>query len=506
MPSADLRSLSALELARGLREKRWSSVELIQLHSERIRQVNPRINAMVRNRFSAALAEARRVDEALAAGQELPAFAGLPCSINECFALTGMPQTAGLVARRGHLACQDAPAVARLRAAGAIPLGVTNVSELCMWMESANKLYGRTRNPYDDSRIVGGSSGGEAAIVAAGGAPFGLGSDVGGSIRMPAFFNGIFGHKPSGGLVPNTGQFPVAQGEWALRILCTGPLCRRAEDLWPLLQILAGPDGQDAGCRPGRLRSPTTVDLQKLRVLDVQGNGRQAVSGELLDAQSRAAGHLESLGARHGSKRFDGLKDSFLIWSAMLSEADPRPYKSLLGQGRAKPALPELGRWLLGRSPHTFPSVGLALLEDLAKLSPGLRRRSLRLGEELKAELSEALDEKTVLLYPSYTRVAPRHNRPIFTPFDWVYTAIWNAMELPVTQVPLGLNAQGLPLGVQVVGAPGADHVCVAVAMELERAFGGWVPPQVRGSGARGLVQEGKAGHDFLWVQADEKI
>src|SRR5262249_8717417 len=152
--------------------------------------------------------------------------------------------TGGLYARRGKPATRDATAVKRLRAAGAIPLGVTNVSELCMWMESANTVYGRTSNPYDLARTPGGRSGGEGAIVGAGASPVGLGSDVGGSIRMPAFFCGVFGHKPTGGLIPNTGQFPIAEND-ALRYLTTGPLCRRAEDLWPIVRTLAGPDGED---------------------------------------------------------------------------------------------------------------------------------------------------------------------------------------------------------------------------------------------------------------------
>ena len=191
MPELDPCRDSAQSLARALRAGAISSLELVEAHMERIRRANPAMNAMVRERFSAARAEARAVDAAMGGGEDLPPLAGLPCSIKECFALRGMPQTSGLVARRGWLAHEDAPAVARLRAAGAIPLGVTNVSELCMWMESANKLYGRTGNPYNPDRIVGGSSGGEAAVVAAGGAVFGLGSDVGGSIRMPAFFNGM---------------------------------------------------------------------------------------------------------------------------------------------------------------------------------------------------------------------------------------------------------------------------------------------------------------------------
>jgi fatty acid amide hydrolase 2 len=138
----------------------------------------------------------------------LPPLHGVPCTIKECFALVGHAADVGLPARVGLRPSADAPAVTRLRDAGAIPVGVTNVSELCMWMESFNRVYGRTNNPYDPSRIVGGSSGGEGAIVGSGASLFGLGSDVGGSIRMPAFFNGVFGHKCSAGLIPNSGQYP----------------------------------------------------------------------------------------------------------------------------------------------------------------------------------------------------------------------------------------------------------------------------------------------------------
>eukprot|EP01089_Gocevia_fonbrunei_P016444 TRINITY_DN5090_c0_g1_i4.p1 TRINITY_DN5090_c0_g1~~TRINITY_DN5090_c0_g1_i4.p1 ORF type:complete len:166 (-),score=29.07 TRINITY_DN5090_c0_g1_i4:232-729(-) len=149
-----------------------------------------------------------------------------------------MPHTSGLKSRLGVISNQDAEVVNRLRKAGAIPLGVTNTSELCMWMESYNKCYGRTNNPYDLQRTCGGSSGGEGSIVAACGSPFGLGSDIGGSIRMPAYFNGIFGHKCTGGLISNDGQYPIAVNEANL-YLSTGPMCRYASDLMPLLSVMS---------------------------------------------------------------------------------------------------------------------------------------------------------------------------------------------------------------------------------------------------------------------------
>jgi fatty acid amide hydrolase 2 len=400
---------------------------------------------------------------------------GVPCSIKECFALTGMPQAAGLVARRDYRATTDATAVARLRKAGAIPLGVTNTSELCMWMESSNRLYGRTNNPYDLSCVVGGSSGGEAAIVAAGGAPFGLGSDIGGSIRMPSFFCGIFGHKPSGGLVPGTGQYPPAVGA-GRRILSTGPMVRHAEDLWPLLEILAGPDGDD-DCDPPELGDPAKVRLDGLRVFVVDGNGWRDVDGELLVAMHDAAEALRVRGARIERLVLPELERSLEWWSTRMHTAGGAPFRTLLGEGTPIPLGQSWLDWLRGTSPHTLPALVLASIEGLPGLDAAEPLPIIADALAFRDRLSQQLGDDGVLLYPPYTRPAPRHDVPKRLPLDWLYTAVWNALELPVTQVPLGLGAAGLPLGVQVVGGLRQDHVPVAVALALEQALGGWVAP-----------------------------
>ncbi|MGM0575108.1 MAG: amidase [Myxococcota bacterium] len=468
---------SATELAAMIRRREVTSEEVVLAHAEHVRRVNPILNAVVRDRFEAALDEARRADERVAGGdRDLPPLHGVPCTIKECFALEGMPHTAGLVSRRGVVAGEDATAVGRLRGAGAIPLGVTNLSELCMWMESNNRVYGRTNNPYDPGRIVGGSSGGEGAIVASGASPFGLGSDIGGSIRMPAFFNGVFGHKPTGGMVPGTGQFPLAEND-ALRYLTTGPLARRAEDLMPLLRILAGPDGRDGGCREWTLGDPDAVDLDGLRVLHVPDNGRTPVSRQLREAQERAAAALEDAGARITTARITGLRSSFDIWSSMMDAAADTSFADLLGDGRRFRMGRELLRWAVRRSPHTLPAILLAGLERVAGMSEQRIRYFVHMGRDLREEVVERIGPGGVMLYPPYASVAPRHYTPMFTGFRWVYTAILNAMELPVTQVPLGLDDAGLPLGVQVAAVHGEDHVAIGGALALERRFGGWVPP-----------------------------
>jgi fatty acid amide hydrolase 2 len=489
----DLLLSSATAIARAIRARELTSAEAVEAHVAQIERVNPVLNAVVRTRFDEARAEAARADElrARTPASELPPLHGVPCTIKECFALTGMPNASGLVARRSVITACDATAVARLRAAGAIPLGVTNTSELCMWMESDNRVYGRTNNPYDPGRIVGGSSGGEGAIVGAAGSPFGLGSDVGGSIRAPAFFNGVFGHKPTGGMVPGTGQYPIAAGD-GLRYLTTGPIARRAEDLMPLLRILAGPDGLDAQCRHFELGDPGSVHLAGRTLLDVPDNGALRIAPELRAAQERGLRALEERGMRVRRASFAGLRKQFDVWSAMMAEAQAEPFAEMLGEGRrVRPAL-EILKHGLGRSDYTLVASLLALVDPLPKLLPSLSRRTVELGRRLRAEVADALGPDGVLLYPSYTVPAPRHGEPVRwllrMHHPWAYWAIFNVLELPATQVPAGLSADGLPLGFQVVSASGNDHVTIAVALELERALGGWTPPRLAGlAGACGL-------------------
>ncbi|MCP4806208.1 MAG: amidase [Proteobacteria bacterium] len=464
---------SGSALARDIREGRRTSVEVVDAYISEVQQVNPELNAMVAFRFDEARAEAEAAD---ANPSDAP-FHGVPCSIKESFALVGMPNTTGLTRRVGVEVDEDAVTVRRYRAAGAIPLGVTNTSEACMWMESTNRVYGRSNNPYDPRRTVGGSSGGEAAIVAAA-LPFGLGSDVGGSIRMPAFFNGVFGHKPTGGLVPGTGQYPVAHGRMR-RMLATGPLTRYAQDLWPLVSLLAGPDGHD-DCLELELGDPADVRLSELRVLSIPDNGTTPPSRGLRQAQSRAADHLRSCGAHVEELRLPLLKKSFDIWSAAMDEDNSIPFGVVLGQGEEIAAGRELAKWAIGRSDHTATASLLALTEKAVALVPGYTAKMLALRDELREELLHHLGDDGVFLYPSYTRPAPRHNHPfarlLRLKFDFSYTAILNAMQVPATQVPMGLDHKRRPLGVQVGAAHGLDRRTVAIAIELERAFGGWVP------------------------------
>jgi fatty acid amide hydrolase 2 len=465
--ASDLLRASARELAEAIAGGRTTSREVVETHIARLREANARTNAVVADRYDQALEEADRADERVRAGGDLPPLLGVPCTVKECFALEGMPNAAGLVSRRDHRADTTAPAVQRLRDAGAIPVGVTNTSELCMWWgASDNKLYGRSSSAYSPKHTSGGSSGGEGAAVGSGGSPFGVGSDIGGSIRLPAFFNGVFGHKPTPGLVPNDGQFPLATGG-AARMLATGPLARRAEDLMPLVRIMSGRDD---------LADPASVRLEGLPVLGVESAGLIPVRADVRHALRRASEHLASAGAVVTEKRFGRLMRSFEMLMAGLS-TDEAMFRELLGDGdtrRARQLWPEFVR---GRSPHTLPSIFIHTVEKGRRLTERRTRQMVRAGEHLAEEIGEAIGDG-VLLYPTYASVVPRHHRPLLSPWGCAYAGAFNVMGFPVTQVPLGLTGRGLPTGVQVATRPGNDHVSIAVALELERRFGGWIPPR----------------------------
>lgn len=471
--------MSAVALARAIRSRELTSREVVEAHIARIRRVNPTINALVKDRFEDALREARVADEKTTSAHpdDLPPFHGIPFTAKDALRAAGMPNTSGLWARRDVVATEDATAVRRLKEAGAIFLGVTNISELCMWMESSNKVWGRTNNPYDPTRTAGGSSGGEGALVGAGGSVLGLGSDVGGSIRMPAFFNGVFGHKPTGGLVPNTGHYPPAE-RLHQRYVTTGPIVRRAEDLMPFLRVVAGPDGVEEHNVEPKLADPSSIDLSKVTAWVVPDNGLFKVDRRMADAQRRAASALEAAGARVERRQVPALKRSFEIWSAMLHDGGgDATFTDLMAAGGELSPLAELGKAVLGRSSYTLPGLLLCLLERVPAALGDRTRTLVALGKELRAELEAMLGDDGVMLFPSYPTVAPKHHVALLPPLKWVYTAIFNVLEMPVTQVPMGLDERHVPTGVQVAASNQRDTLTIAVALELERAIGGWTPP-----------------------------
>ncbi|XP_076060373.1 fatty-acid amide hydrolase 2 isoform X2 [Oratosquilla oratoria] len=476
---------SGSSLALKIRQKKLTSEEVVRSFIERIKEINPILNCVVDERFEEALKEAKEVDKGIRNGlltekemEERKPFLGVPFSIKDSFMVKGLHHTAGLWIRKDFVAEADADVVQLMRKAGAIPLCVTNVSELCMWWESANKIYGRTSNPYCTYRIVGGSSGGEACVQAACGAPIGLGSDIGGSIRMPCFFNGVFGHKPTQGIVSNEGQEPVAVGE-ALDFLVTGPIVKYANDLIPVYRVLAANNAHMVNINK-------KASISQVRLFYMEDDGGSAfttpVHSELRNAQKRILVHFEKgYGIKAVKVKLSKFKAAVPIYFAKLASVEGAHTfcEELALKKGCINVWWEVMKWSLRLSKHTMPALLLGIFEKFFTYSKTTEEypKLLTMCSDLKSELKELLGEDGVLLYPSHPTPAPYHSQPLFRTFNFAYTAIFNVLGLPVTQCPMGLGSDGVPLGIQVVANHHQDHLTLAVAVELEKAFGGWVCP-----------------------------
>ncbi|XP_074040360.1 fatty-acid amide hydrolase 2 isoform X1 [Leptinotarsa decemlineata] len=487
-PITDLLLLeSATSIALKIRTKKITSSQVLQSFIDRINEVNPILNCVVAERFEEAKKEAQLVDDLIKSGvipeeklaQEKP-FLGVPFTTKDCISIKGLLHSSGLVKRQNNIAAEDAKVVASLRNAGAIPIALTNVSELCMWWESANNVHGRSNNPYNTNHIVGGSSGGEGCAQAAAVSAFGIGSDIGGSIRMPSFFNGIFGHKPSPFVVPNHGQYPIPVTEEQNRFLGLGPMCRRAEDLLPLMKIITNQNGVT-------LRLDDPVDVKKLKWFyqetDTGSVMVSAVAGEIRELFSKIAKHLDKAhGVKATKVSYKRFSKSSPMWFANMKSPNGPKFQEQLANldGSINPYM-ELLKWVFRQSEHTFIAIATCLLEN-GGIKHGDEKYDYLVNErnDLRRELLDLLGDDGVFLYPTHPTAAPYHNEPLIKPFNFSYTAVINVLGLPATHCPMGLDKNGLPIGVQVVSAEGNDRLCLAVARELEKAFGGWVPPAIK--------------------------
>ena len=479
---------SALTLAERIRSRDVSSREVVEAHIRRIEAVNPAINAVVADRFEDALQEADEADRVLAtSSEEAGVLHGVPCTIKEVIGVRGMPNTGANVPRKDAVARRDATVVRRLRKAGAIVLGVTNLSELGLWIETTNVIYGRTNNPFDPDRTSGGSSGGEGAIVGAGGVPFGIGSDMGGSVRFPAFCCGVYGHKPTTGMVPLTGQYPLDHTPHsrddigAAALVCTGPIARRATDLRTLLGIIAGPDRECPHTRSIPL-SDEEVDWRGRTVLvadDPKMLLTRRTTPEMQQSIRSAGRALEALGANVQSWKSPKLFRALEIYTGKLASMGGANLSQTIGPGTSRKALRELVKHVWGDAQHHWHVLVMCIIEGGLTPSKASIEANLRRLRELKSELDQKLGPDGVLLMPPHPSVATPHSHTLRMPGDVAYTAIFNALGYPGTAVPMGLSPEGLPLGTQVVARQGNDHLCIAAAEALERYNGGWAMPRI---------------------------
>ena len=309
---------SATTLAQSIRDKRVSSSEVVDAYIKRIEEINPKLNCVVQLAAEQARSQARDADAALARGELRGPLHGVPMTIKDSIATAGVITTTGTLGLASYVPQEDATVVARVRAAGAILLGNTNVPELLWAGETDNLIYGRSSNPYDLSRTPGGSSGGEGATIAAGGSAAGLGSDGAGSIRWPAHCCGIAGLMPTSGRVPRTGHWPPLNGalDSHFRI---GPMARYVEDLGLVLGVISGVDWRDPHIVPMPLNDPSKVDLKSLRVAFFTDNGVRSPTPETAEVIRSAAKALSDTGLAVEEARPDGIEENFEIWSKIVA-------------------------------------------------------------------------------------------------------------------------------------------------------------------------------------------
>ena len=488
----DLNRAGAMEIAAAIRNREVAIVDVVEHFIQKQRKLNPKLNAVVENCWDSAYEEAILKDKELESMKEVPPLFGLPVTIKEMFSMDGFRNTLGSVHRRDFIQKYDATIVERLKKAGAIVLGSTNVPELGFWYECENPVYGWTKNPYDLKRTAGGSSGGEGAIIGAGASLFGVGSDVGGSIRLPAAFCGIFGHKPSNRIVPLTGHYPVEQTnaedvkDPSYPLTVAGPMTRSAKDLRPILELMMGADGYDpCTLKNFKLKAPIT-DWSKTTVWLLPSPTMAAVSratDDVVEAVEITGQYFESIGARVKRMKADVFRDGFSLWSAALNEVESHStFEENLFNQQQLSALVELFKSFTARRQYTFPALGTVFLERLQnsyarQLEPSSKMYTRQL-HELRKKLNKLLGENSFIVMPAHPRAAPLHQGTYVRPFDFAYAGVLNALKLPTTAAPVMMNAKGLPVGVQLVAGEFQDHVTLSAAEVVESAFGGWKPPE----------------------------
>ena len=433
MNGTQIEFLPAHELARRTKSGQISAVEVVEAHLERIAQVNPRLNAVVVLDADGALAAARTADSQRATGAPLGPLHGVPVTIKDWIDVANLRCTGGDPAFRDRVPAEDATVVTRLRRAGAIVLGKTNVM-------ADNQVYGPTFNPHDLTRSPGGSSSGEAALIAAGGSALGLGSDSGGSLRQPAHLCGVATIKPTTGLVPLTGHFPVIEPMLDPRTVI-GPIARSVEDLALALGVISGEDGRDPSVAPVPLRDWRDVDLGKLRIAWWIEQVDADPTPETADTVRRAAAALQEAGA-------------------LLTEARPKTLDEAWPLTQTYWSLPEsqdLETW----RPNAETSLSAGELQEFR----------FRWGR-FRRDMARFMADFDLMLLPAAERPAARHGEEV----SFAYTLAFSLTGQPAAVVPYGRAPNGLPIGVQIAARPWRDHVAIAAAHTLE-STGGWRRP-----------------------------
>jgi Asp-tRNA(Asn)/Glu-tRNA(Gln) amidotransferase A subunit family amidase len=466
----------ALAIADQVREGMITATEVLEAHLEQVRCKNPTLNAIVTLAEKQAREQAANIDASVAAGADPGPLAGVPFTVKDLIATRSVRSTAGSLILHDHVPAWGATAVERLLVAGAVLLGKANCPEFGLAVHTGNRLFGETLSPLGPGLSPAGSSGGDASAVASGMAAFGIGTDYGGSIRVPAHCTGLAALRPTPGLIPGTGQLPFPAGHahppWPepvppgkslqARLQSIAPIARRVRDLWPLLQAMAGPDGIDGNVMPARLGHPDRISVADLPVAWCAGDGSFPVRADLVQAVESAANALASRGARVIARRPPGLDRAEPVYAALRSIEGLPAHQALVAGREAE--LTGYARELIYA--QLYRPAQSAMLRELTVAADDLRR-----------EVAAFMLEWPILLMP----VASVPAFPPGTTAFQVDGSVLSGAQMesccravtllgaPAVVVPCGSSRDGLPVGVQVVGRPFHDAETVAVAAALER-------------------------------------
>jgi Asp-tRNA(Asn)/Glu-tRNA(Gln) amidotransferase A subunit family amidase len=454
-----IHQLSLSETAEHIRARRLSPLEVVRAHLARIEQVNPNLNALIELRPDAALREAQTAEDAIVQGRSLGPLHGVPISIKSSVAVAGLKHECGSRTRAGMVAERDAVLVQRLRNSGAIVLGNTNVPEMLMAYETDNPLYGRTNNPWDLTRTPGGSSGGEAAAIAAGLCCGGIGSDGGGSIRVPAHFSGICGLKPTPGRIPATGHWPESLGPFAL-LGVVGPMARTVADVELMFRVVAGFDAGDAMAAPIPLREYSAPRMKTFTIGFFEEHPDAPVTPETRAAVRKAATALQDAGMSvkpFHSEVFSSAREHW--WTLFVRLA-------------AEMLVPEFGGREAEISTILTYSDRSPAKEDL--LAAWFERDRLRLL------LARQMSNVPVILCPVCSVPAFSHGarewniggKRVSYMDAMSYTQWFNLLGNPALVLPVGESPEGLPIGIQIVGQANSEELILQVGRILESSLG----------------------------------
>uniref|UniRef100_A0A0N4Z7L8 Amidase domain-containing protein n=1 Tax=Parastrongyloides trichosuri TaxID=131310 RepID=A0A0N4Z7L8_PARTI len=478
-----------------IRDKEITSTKVVEAYIERQKEVNPYINAVVQENYKKALKAAKMIDEYLVniypGSKEYEDLVrnkpllGIPFSVKDSVKCEEFIPIVGIVARvkgenlKDKIVCKG---IERWKEAGGIVLCSTNVPELCMWSECNNKVWGRTKNPYDTRRSAGGSSGGEGAIIGAGGSLFGVGSDIGGSIRIPSGHCGIFGYKHTPKAISTVGHLPEPTEE-IMNLVGQSPMARYASDLKFVTRIFMSDEEREL------LKFDKEVDFNNLNfyyIEDFDFLEAEPISYDCRQGVRNVVKILEEMNKLPLNLYMDEFKYSFNLWQATLQLYTNDQvtgfdvYLTNFDKNKKVCYLWEAIKHLSGiGSDHDF-AVMLFLyeLKNIRFLNPELKKAYLDIREKLSTKINKILGENGILILPAYPTVAPPHNQQVFARMDLIYTAVFNALGFPVIVCPLYLNSEDIPISIQIVAGKNQDRLLFKFAEIIENKFGGWKEPR----------------------------